>query len=327
MGGVGRFGVLNTSLINLGGIALVAECSIMYSVCEDTLSVLKTQRLRFTFYALYVVLLVCLAGCGLERQTRTEMGHQVPSLMPTLAQPAEPTAGAGPADGACQSGAAGVELCQRSVRPRPGAAPAQVLIVRMNPAAVRLRVAYAPDTPALLSAWFHQSKPLLALNGGFFDPHYRSTALLISDGVSHGQSYTGFGGMLSVASDGQVALRSLRDQPYDSAESLQQALQSFPMLIFPGGQVAPLEDDGARARRSVIAFDRSGRLLAIVCPTSSFTLRGLADWLAQSDLEIERALNLDGGASTGLFLSAGSARVQIDSFDRLPIVLLVESAR
>jgi len=251
----------------------------------------------------------------------------VPSLMATPAQPAEPTAGAALPEGTCQSGAEGVELCQRSVRLGAGASQAQVLIVRMDPAAVHLRVAYAPDAPAPLSAWFRQSQPLLALNGGFFDPHYRSTALLVSDGVAHGQSYTGFGGMLSVASDGQIDLRSLRDQPYDSAESLQQALQSFPMLIFPGGQVAPIEEDGARARRSVVAFDRSGRLLVIVCPTSSFTLRGLADWLAQSDLDIERALNLDGGASTGLFLDAGSARAQIDSFDRLPIVLLVEAAR
>lgn len=288
----------------------------------------KLQRLRITHYALFLALLCCLAGCGGAAGPRgiPTSGRPVPSLIPTAASPA-PAAGAGPADGACQSGAAGVELCRRSVRVSPTGAPAQLLIVRMDPAAVRLRVAYAPDQPLPLSVWFRQRQPLLAINGGFFDPQYHSTALLVSDGVAHGQSYAGFGGMLSVAPDGRIDLRALRDQPYDPAETPLQALQSFPMLIFPGGQVAPLEEDGARARRSAVALDRSGRLLVIVCPTSSLTLRGLADWLAQSDLEIERALNLDGGASTGLFLAAGDASAQIDSFDRLPIVLLVEAAR
>lgn len=284
--------------------------------------------MRIVRCTLYAIFLGCLAACSAvtREPSSPALGRPVPSLMPTPALSPTPASAGAVADGECQSGAAGVELCQRSVRLGSGTARTQVLIVRMDPAAVRLRVAYAPDEPLPLSAWFRQHKPLLALNGGFFDPHYHSTALLVSDGVAHGQSYAGFGGMLSVAPDGQIDLRPLRDQPYDPAETLQQALQSFPMLIFPGGQVAPIEEDGARARRTAVALDRSGRLLLIVCPTSSFTLRGLADWLAQSDLEIERALNLDGGASTGLFLAAGAASAQIDSFDRLPIVLLVEAA-
>lgn len=189
---------------------------------------------------------------------------------------------------------------------------------------MRLRVAYAPDAPLLVSAWARREQPLLTLNAGFFDEQYHSTALLVSDGVVQGQSYQGFGGMLVVTVSGQIELRPLRDQPYDPTEPLRQAVQSFPMLVFPGGQVAPIEDDGARARRSAVALDRAGRLLVIVCASPSFTLRGLAEWLATSDLAVERALNLDGGASTGLFLDAGETSVQIDSFERVPAVLLVE---
>src|SRR5205085_729180 len=121
--------------------------------------------------------------------------------------------------------------------------------------------------------WFEARRPLVAINGSFFTPEYQATALLISDGVVNGASYSGFGGMLSVAPDGGVSLRALRDQPYDPAEPIEQALQSFPMLVFPGGQPAAIEDDGRRARRSVVAIDRAGRLLLLASPTSDFTPR------------------------------------------------------
>jgi hypothetical protein len=94
--------------------------------------------------------------------------------------------------------------------------------------------------------------------------------------------------------------------------------------VFPGGEPAAIADDGRRARRSVVALDRAGRVLLLASPTSDFTLRGLADWLSRSDLDVDRALNLDGGSSTGLFLSDGALQEAIDSFGPLPIVLLVE---
>jgi uncharacterized protein YigE (DUF2233 family) len=206
-----------------------------------------------------------------------------------------------------------------------GRPPAPLVVVRLDPAQVRLRVAYAPDRPRGLRGWFEEHRPLLAINGSFFTPENQATALLISDGSASGESYADFGGMLAVAPGGGVSLRALRDQPYDPAESLDQALQSFPMLVFPGGAPAAIEDDGRKARRSVVALDRAGRVLLLVSPTSDFTLRGLADWLSQSDLDVDRALNLDGGSSTGLYLSDGALQEAIDSFGPLPIVLLVEA--
>ena len=208
---------------------------------------------------------------------------------------------------------------------RPNRAAVPLVIVRLDPAQVRLRVAYAPDRPRGLRGWFEARQPLVAINGSFFTPEYRATALLVSDGVASGASYEAFGGMLSVAPDGGVSLRALSDQPYNPAEPIKQALQSFPMLVFPGGTPATIEDDGRRARRSAVAIDRAGRLLLLVSPTSDFTLRGLADWLSQSDLDVDRALNLDGGSSTGLYMSDGALHEEIDSFGPLPIVLLVEA--
>jgi len=276
---------------------------------------------------LHVLLICFLAGCGAVDATPTTGPLQpMPTLFPTAARlpasPPTPSAATPVPDTGWVAGRPGLEVRHLRLALAPDQPAATLVIVRIEPATVRLRVGYAPDQPRGLRSWFEQQHPLLALNGSFFTQEYRSTALLVSDGMANGASYQGFGGMLAVTPDGAVALRSLRDQPYDPSEPLEQALQSFPMLVFPGGAPADIEDNGQHARRTVIAIDRAGRLLLIVGPTNGFTLRGLAEWLSQSDLEIDRALNLDGGSSTGLYLKDGALEEAIDSFGPLPIVLL-----
>jgi hypothetical protein len=49
----------------------------------------------------------------------------------------------------------------------------------------------------------------------------------------------------------------------------------------------------------------------------------LADWLVSSGLEIETALNLDGGSSTGLCINTEMYQARLDAFSPLPMVLLV----
>jgi uncharacterized protein YigE (DUF2233 family) len=282
-------------------------------------------NLRYSLALLALLLAACdVAEPAAQPPVAT---RPVPTLFPTgvvAPPPAAQPAPAQPADTGWLAGGAGVELRRLRIAGANGRAAFPLVVVRLDAAQVRLRVGYAPDRPRALSTWFDEAQPTLAINGGFFTPDYHSTALVISDGAVSGSSYEGFGGMLAVAQDGAVGLRALRDQPYDPGESLAQAMQSFPMLVFSGGEIAPIEDDGKRARRSAIAIDHAGRLLLIASPTSEFTLRGFADWLGASDLEIDRALNLDGGSSTGLFLRSGELSEQIDSFGPLPLVLLVE---
>lgn len=269
------------------------------------------------------VLLLC--GCDITTTTTpTQPPVPIATLFPTAAQPAPAPANATPApDTGWLAGRPGVEMRRIDVQQDGKSAP--LVIVRVDPAAVRLRVAYAPDEPRSLRSWFKQSNPILAINGGFFTEEYRTTALLVSDGAPIGESYAGFGGMLAVAPDGSVSIRPLRDESYDPAEPLDQALQSFPMLILPGNIPAEIEDNGERSRRSALALDQSGRLLIIAAPSAGWTLRGLAAWLSQSDLAIDRALNLDGGSSTGMYLKDGALEETIDSFGPLPTVLLVEA--
>ena len=200
-----------------------------------------------------------------------------------------------------------------------------ITITRFDPRHITLRVAYQPDKPLTISQWMKQEQATAILNGGYFDDQNNATGLVISDGQASGASYSGFGGMLSVDSSGHIHLRSLRQTPYDSGENLRQATQSEPMLILPGGQRAQFDANAASSRRTVVAFDRQGRLLFIVSPGMAFSLDEFADLLVASDLSLNVALNLDGGSSTGLYVNAGSQHVAVDSFNAVPIAVIVQA--
>jgi uncharacterized protein YigE (DUF2233 family) len=255
-------------------------------------------------------------------------------LAACAAEPLEGSFGSAPAGGAQSVDAqphaapwqpidAAMEL--RTMRLSTGAASTFVTVVRFDPAAYTIRVKYDVQNAGTIREWFDALQPLAVINGGYFDQAGRPTALVIFDGIRRGESYAGFGGMVVVNEAGQFELRSLRQQPYDPSENLQQAMQSAPMLIQPGGEISELDgDDNDRSRRSVIARDRQGRLLLIASDTSALTLPELAQSLKNSDLDLDAALNLDGGRSTGLYVRTEQASVQIDSLEKLPLVLAVE---
>lgn len=195
-----------------------------------------------------------------------------------------------------------------------------VTILRLEPQQFRFDVLYNPGEPQSLPAWQTQSGALLVINGGFFTEENNATGLVISNGQSFGSSYEGFGGMFAVTESGPL-LRWLPEQPYDAGEPLLAALQSFPMLLTPGGVSGVPSDDGQRARRTVVAQDDQGRLLFLVAPIGHFTLYGLSRYLETSDLSLDRALNLDGGASSGMILS--EPPLYIPAFELLPTVIVV----
>jgi uncharacterized protein YigE (DUF2233 family) len=199
-----------------------------------------------------------------------------------------------------------------------------VTIVRFDTRKIKVSVGYQPGQPMSISDWTQKEHPLALINGGYFDQQFNATALVVSNGKVSGQSYNGFGGMLSVDSRGALSLRSLNQQPYNpNTEQLEQATQSAPMLML-GGKRTQFDADASQTRRSVVAMDKQGRLLFIVSPNPIFSLDELADELVASDLSIETALNLDGGSSTGLYIG-GSSPVSIDSLGKLPIVIVVKA--
>jgi uncharacterized protein YigE (DUF2233 family) len=207
----------------------------------------------------------------------------------------------------------------------PGGDDDTVTIVRFDIHKIKLSVGYQPTQPLLMKEWMQQEHANAIINGGYFDQQDNATALVVSNSKVFGESYTGFGGMLSVNAKGIVSLRSLHQQPYNpNNERLEQVTQSAPMLML-GGKRTQFSADASQTRRSIVAMDKQGYLLFIASPDQVFSLDQLADQLASSDLSIETALNLDGGASTGLYVNGGSSQVAIDSLVKLPLVVIVKA--
>jgi uncharacterized protein YigE (DUF2233 family) len=256
-----------------------------------------------------------LSGCSPTDLTAPASSQTLATLTP------RPTVTTRPADSGWQTVAPGLEYRELSIK--QGNRSDRLRIARVDPAQARFRVLYNPDRPQRVSEWLTESKALLAVNGNFFDPQNRALSLVIQDGQVSGAPYEGFGGMFAV-SDAAVRVRSNVTEPY-AGEALTAALQNFPMLVLPGG--APnmqIDDNGRVAPRTAVAQDRSGRIVFVASPTPAFTLTEFGQWLAASDLDLDAALNLDGGTSTGLVLRSGNRTLGTDSWVQVPNVIVVE---
>jgi hypothetical protein len=199
-----------------------------------------------------------------------------------------------------------------------------VHIWRLDQRYFRLDVAF-DDPPKTLDAWQKETHAALVMNGGYYsinNERYSADGLTIIDGTALGRSFGGFGGMLAVHED-RAELRWLVEQPYDPSKPLEAALQSFPILVQPGGALGygPERETHARARRTVIAQDMQGRILFIVAPQGYFTLHQLSLYLTESDLDLDIAINLDGGGSTGILVA--EPRELISPTRPIPFVILV----
>jgi uncharacterized protein YigE (DUF2233 family) len=197
-------------------------------------------------------------------------------------------------------------------------------IWRLDQNYFRMDVAHN-ERPKSLDAWQKETNAALVVNGGYFsvnNERYFPDGLTIVNGKAFGRSFAGFGGMLTI-DQSRAELRWLVQKPYNAYEPLHAALQSFPILVQPGGEPGfPAErDNHARARRTVIAQDQDGRILFIIAPEGYFTLHQLSVYLTESDLNLDIALNLDGGGSTGILVA--NPREIISPRTLLPFVILV----
>jgi len=238
-----------------------------------------------------------------------------PSAYPLITPSPPPTL---PPDSGWQQFQPGLELRTLRFFGEDGSQTEEMSIVRLDPALVEFKVAYRPGEAQTLREWQAETGAQLVVNGGFFTETFHATGLTVIDGQHSGTSYGDFAGMFAVTAVGPE-VRWLGARPYDFNEPLLYALQAFPMLVKPGGVVGYPQEDGDRARRTVVAQDRDGQLLFIIAPWGNFTLHELSIWLTGSDLNIETALNLDGGTSSGLLLA--DPEHLIPAFSRLPIVI------
>lgn len=253
------------------------------------------------------------AGCSLTIVPAAPIGISTQAAPPTIA----PNTGLNSEWTVLRPG-----LEQRFYTPPSQGVMQQVVALRIDPALYRFRVHYQPGAPLALGAWLAAlPEAVVLVNGNFFDPQGYILGLLVADGVFHGQSYVGRGGMFEVLND-SPGVRSLVAQPY-AGEALEQALQAFPMLVVDGEASYTNISDRDISRRTVVAQDSQGRVILLATLLFGMRLTDLSAFLATADLDIVNALNLDGGGSTMMYIGPGDTPFSLPSFDAVPAVLAV----
>lgn len=199
-----------------------------------------------------------------------------------------------------------------------------LILARVNPSEVQVQIQYAQQSPRRVREWLLESGADLVINGGYYSPENQALGLLIADKQAFGQSYRGFGGMFSVRGN-RLGLQWLKTQPYRADKTIDHALQCFPMLVTRGKVVEGIQDNGEQNRRSFVALDKQGRVIFGVTQAAQWTLTDLARYLqGNTDLNLVEALNLDGGSSSGLWMRGIDDALLTDSFDAVPVVIIVK---
>jgi Phosphodiester glycosidase len=165
----------------------------------------------------------------------------------------------------------------------------------------RLRVIDQASEPRLdLDDAMARGNFLAGVNGGYFDPEYRPIGLLIVDGtmVAPLQRARLLSGVLS-ASPKKVQI--FRIAEFTAGQKLDAAVECGPMIVDLGKSVRGLESNKV-ARRTFAAVSSGDKAALGFC--SDVTLADLSSILAIvtiPDFKIQRALNLDGGSSSGFW--------------------------
>jgi len=137
------------------------------------------------------------------------------------------------------------------------------------------------------------------VNGGYFDENFKPIGLRVVNGESvaplqRARLITG----VLFASSRRVQI--VRAREFSQRQKLGAAIQCGPFLVDSSQPVRGL-NDSAPARRTFAATGRSD--LALVGVSSEVSLANLAKILAAADLNIQRAMNLDGGSSTAFWFA------------------------
>lgn len=172
------------------------------------------------------------------------------------------------------------------------------------------------DNPARsgwnLSTAAREAGAAAAVNGGYFTGEFRPVGLLVAEGktVQSLQRAKLLSGIFSVRK-GTPSLQRTENYPGGAEE----AIQCGPYLVNDAKPVAGLNDTRS-ARRTIIAEDGKGRWALMV--TTHVTLADAARLLVLpgffGSFRPVRALNLDGGSSTGLWVDLPSRPFYLPPF-------------
>ncbi|MFN2476561.1 MAG: phosphodiester glycosidase family protein [Chthoniobacterales bacterium] len=185
----------------------------------------------------------------------------------------------------------------------PGGDEATLDVAMFSSKTATLRVIDDPSSSSELSEIAPRNSGVAGVNGGYFDPQHAPVGLLISDGrvVAPQQKARLLSGVVSVA-NGRLQVQRAAEFSLKSKPTA--ARQCGPFLVEGGGAIPGLNNE--REARRTFVLTASGDRAAIGF-SSHLTLAALGELLATpsvlGDAKVQRALNLDGGSSSGFWFA------------------------
>lgn len=183
----------------------------------------------------------------------------------------------------------------------------RVLLTRLDPALFRFEVLTAPAGNMDLGDWMRDRKPVVVINGSYFDRRGLADTPVKSAGVPLGPAdYNATHGVFA-ASDTSVGIHDLRGRDWRPLlDQFRDAMVSYPLLLAQDGSIRVKSDRRWLANRSFVGQDRSGRIVLATTKEASFSLDRLAAFLRETPLDLVTALNLDGGPVACQAVKSGS---------------------
>jgi hypothetical protein len=198
--------------------------------------------------------------------------------------------------------------------------------VALDASRTELRVVLARGGAAL--ADLLPNGALAVVNGGYFEADFRPSTWLKDAGVELSpKADTSKGGVLALgnrAGPGEVYIGPVSGLGFEP----QLLLQSFPLVVEAEGKSGVYRDDGRRAARTVACLvDDTLHLIVIAAPRGDGpTLFETAALLRQgppAGFGCRRALNLDGGPSSGVWFSPAVPAKQRPAFAKVGYALAI----
>ena len=181
-------------------------------------------------------------------------------------------------------------------------------LVRIDPARFKFEVHTAPDAARELGDWMKVTGAVMIVNGSFFDKDGQPATPVVSRGRTLGpKRYGTKHGAFVVLPNGPAVLDLGHTRWQQAFRGATEAMVSFPMLIGADGRSrAHNSNPGLLANRSFIGQDSGGRIIIGTTNAAYFSLDRFADFLADAGLDLQRALNLDGGPPACQGVAIGS---------------------
>jgi hypothetical protein len=169
---------------------------------------------------------------------------------------------------------------------------------------------------------------LAVVNGGYFEADFRPSTWLKDAGVELApKADTSRGGVMALGSGagrGGVYIGPVSGLGFEP----ELVLQSFPLVVEAEGKLGVYRDDGRRAARTVACqVDDTLHLIVIAAPRGDgptlFETAALLRETSPAGFGCRRALNLDGGPSSGVWFSPGVQAKQRPPFAKVGYAIAI----